>query len=192
MFKKILVTSLLLFAANVHCEPEDWYFIASIGGANNKNPDDVEQVISDAEDIFQTDRVSLGVDLGFYWPVSDDTFLLGVVSNVSAESVHDAIDTNIITHHASHVGISAINFVGPEVGKGLFFRGDLGAARSEYTFLNNNYLVENGTGSAILLGAGYSIAVSGESRVIFSLNFIKRTIGDREFTSSQFTIGGMW
>ncbi|MDH5424727.1 MAG: hypothetical protein OEY29_07040 [Gammaproteobacteria bacterium] len=193
MFKIILASVLIsLFSTSTSAEPEDWYMTFNLGPANNTNPASVENVIVSSENTYATSRLSLAAEIGLYWPVYDSSTLVGVVSNSSSDSVSNYYGANIVTHSASHVGISAIKYLTASVGDGLFVRADLGSARSVYTLFNNTFGVENGTGTAVLVGAGYSLPVSSESRLVFSLNFVNRTINNEVHSSTQFMIGGLW
>lgn len=191
---KIIVASVLIsfFSTNASAETEDWYFVFNLGPASNSNPASVENVITSFENTYGTSRFSLSTDIGLYWPVYDSSILVGVVSNSSSDSVSNFNGANVVTHSASHVGVSAIKYLTSSVGDGLFVRADLGAARSDYTLFNNTFGVENGTGTAVLIGAGYSLPMSSESRLVFSLNLVSRTINNEVHSSTQFMIGGLW
>lgn len=189
----LIALSIMLFPTVSVAESEDWYFNASIGLANKQNPDSVEQTISSAENTYGVSRVTISIDFGFYWPVFDELMLLGVVSNSSVDSVQINAGNEVITHDLEYLGISAIKFWGDTIGQGLFVRGDLGSATAKYRYSNNSYVVNDGSGSAALIGVGYSMPLSGnKTRLIFSLNTVFSSIEDREFNSSEFMIGFMW
>lgn len=182
-----------LFSANSVAETESWYFNASIGLSNTQYPDSGEQVIITAENNNGVTRVSPALDVGFYWPFFNDSILLGAVLNASIDSVQTGGGNEVVAHDLDYTGISAIKFFSDSIGKGFFVRGDYGSATSTYRFSNNLYEVDNGSGSAVLIGAGYGKPLSGDkARLIFSFNTITSTINDRDFSSNQLTIGLMW
>lgn len=190
----ILIAVLTMFFSTTSvAESEDWYVNASIGVANKGNPDLVEQILSSAENTYGVSRVTIAIDLGFYWPVFDESMLLGVVSNSSVDSVQSSPGNEVVTHDLEYVGISAIKFMGETIGQGLFVRGDLGSASAKYRYSNNSYSVNDGSGSATLIGVGYSKPLSGnKTRLIFSLNSVFSSIDDRKFNSNELMIGFMW
>lgn len=194
MKRIILITlSALLYSTVSVAETEDWYFNANIGIANKQNPNSVEQEISSAESSYGVTRVTVAVDFGFYWPVYDESIVLGVVSNTSVDSVQSGIGNEVITHDLDYLGLSAMKFLQGTVGHGLFVRADLGSANAKYRYSNSSVVVNDGSGSATLVGLGYSMPLSGDrTRLIFSLNTVFSTIDDREFKSTQLMIGFMW
>jgi len=192
MIRNLFTTILMFISVDAYADIENWYFTLNAGGADITNPSDVETVISNAENTYGTDRASVSVDFGFYWPILDNSLLLGLAGNNSADSVNTQLGTNVIRHSAILTGVSVIKYLSPEIGNGIFFRGDIGSASSRYTLLNNTFALENGSGSGILLGVGYGFKVSNESRLVLSLNTINIMINGDEYSSTQFMIGGLW
>ncbi|MDH5394079.1 MAG: hypothetical protein OEY11_12895 [Gammaproteobacteria bacterium] len=193
MKKTILVSLLtLLLSTNLAAEPEDWYFNASIGVADKQNPDSVEQAIVAEEDYYGVSRVTVAIDVGFYWPVFNTSMLLGVVKNISSDSVRSVSGSGIISHTIDYNGLSAIYFFRETIGDGFFIRGDAGSAAAEYQFYEI-FRVGDGSGSSRLIGVGYSKALYGnKTRLIFSLNSVRSVIEDREFNTNQLMMGFMW
>lgn len=188
-----IVLSILLFSTNSVAETEGWYFNASVGLADKKNPGSVEQVISSAENSNGTERVTACIDFGFYWPVYKESVLLGIVSNASFDSVQDTNFNEVVAHDLKYTGISAIVFLDESIGKGVFIRYDSGNASAEYRYSNNSFIVDDGSGKARLIGIGNSVPLKGnKTRVIVSLNSISVSIGNREFISNQVMMGFMW
>ena len=192
MFKSFFAVLFFLFSTKAFCDIEDWYFTLSAGFANNNNPSDVEQVISSAENSSGKSRLSISTELGVYWPVFSDSVMLGLVSSNSSDHVSDSNNVGLVTHRVSHITISAIKYIDSPIGKGFFLRGDLGSANSEYVLFNDTFTVDNGSGSSVLVGAGYSKEISNESRLIFSFNIVNSMIEGQEHSTSQIMVGGLW
>jgi len=194
MIIKLSITLLtLVFSTVLQAETESWYLNASIGFSNKDNPAAVEQVLSSAENNYDTNRVGAAFDIGIYWPVFGDSFLLGVVANASIDSVQDNNFNEILSHDLEYVGVSVIKYIGETFGKGIFVRGDIGDASAKYRYTNNGYEVDDGSGSATLIGIGYSKPIFGNrTRLNFSLNVISSNIENREYSSNQLMFGFMW
>lgn len=189
----LIVVVTFLFSTNSLAETESWYVNASIGLSNTQYPGTDEQVLISAENNSGVSRVSPAVDVGIYWPFFDDSILLGAVINASVDSIQSNAWNEVVAHDLDYSGISVIKFLGDSIGKGFFMRGDYGSAASTYRFSNNNYEIDNGSGSAVLIGVGFSMPFSDDrTRLIFSFNSISSAIEDRDFSSNQLTIGLMW
>ena len=87
-----------------------------------------------------------------------------------------------------------MKFFGKEIGDGLFLRGDLGIAKANLTVNTffGEYTAETDTGVGYLLGVGYGIPVSEESRVLLSLNVSNKDIDGENWSAVTFNIGGLW
>jgi hypothetical protein len=55
-----------------------------------------------------------------------------------------------------------------------------------------SYEDASGTGMGFLLGAGYAIPVSEESRVMLSFNVSNKDIDGENWSAASFNIGGLW
>ena len=194
MFKKIIITlSMMLYSTILMAETEGWYINASIGIGNKDNPSAVEQEIASMEGIYGEDRVTVALDVGLYWPVYDDSIVIGLVSNATIDSVQSGVGNEVIAHDLEYLGLSAMKFLQGPVGHGAFVRVDYGSADAKYRYSNNSSVVNDGSGTAALIGLGYSKLLSGNrTRMIFSLNAISSTIDDRDFNTTQFMVGFMW
>ena len=47
-------------------------------------------------------------------------------------------------------------------------------------------------GNGVLLGVGYGIPVSSESRLIIGFSYTNKTIEDEKYNAAMFTVGGLW
>ncbi len=185
----LLVGSLI--SGNASADVESWYTMWSIGTASLNYSDNTGAFL----DSFGG-RTQGSIDmLGFYWPLADKQTLVGGVISGAYDSASDNYYGTVQWNQYLYA-ISALHFFGSEPGDGFFLRGDLGSASSVVTISNNygyssgNY--SNGTGTGFLIGAGYGIPVSGQSRLLLSLVYSKKTIDSVDFTSSGFIISGLW
>jgi hypothetical protein len=51
---------------------------------------------------------------------------------------------------------------------------------------------ESDTGTGALFGLGYAWAVSEQSRVLFGISVSNKNVEGESYSSSAFTIGGLW
>jgi hypothetical protein len=92
-----------------------------------------------------------------------------------------------------------MNFYGREIGEGLFYRTDIGYSQARRTisftesdFSSGESVYGFGSGMSVLLGAGYGIPVSEESRVLILLEYRNAFIADNEMQSIGITVNGLW
>ena len=187
MFVALLLCPLQTFAAQ-----EDWYTYWSIGSADNSYPDDLDALLDAFDSLPGVDRTQGSMDmLGFYWPVKDK-LNVGFVISGSWDRFETSLGDMQLNQYL--YAASAMKFFGKEIGDGLFLRGDLGFAKASITadtFIGN-YDGETDTGMGILLGVGYGIPVSEDSRVLLSLNVSNKDIEGDNWSAVTFNIGGLW
>jgi len=88
-------------------------------------------------------------------------------------------------------GVSGMQFFGREIGDGFFVRGDVGLARIVVVD-NVSVAAASDIGFGYLLGAGYALPVSRDSRILFSVNFSDKQVEGDSWKAMTFTIGGLW
>lgn len=186
----ILFLLLLLTAPLAQARVESWYTYWSIGISRNTYPTALQQAIDQVDAIPGVNRVQIGLDmLGFYWPLSDNKTILGFVMNGDGDRLSD--QSNYIQINTYLYGLSAMHFFGDEPGQGFFLRGDYGIStgvtQSNYGTSQSN---QNGTG--FLVGTGYGIAISDETRIILGVSYTSKTIESEIYNSTLLTIGGLW
>lgn len=190
--KKLLLVVLLLCPLQTFAAQEDWYTYWSFGFSDNSYPRGWNLVLDVAEAQPKFDQVQGAIDmLGFYWPVQDKLNLGFVISgSFDAFSIPGAdVQVNQYLY-----GASVMKFFGKEIGDGLFLRGDLGIAKASLSVTTyfGEYTAETDTGVGYLLGVGYGIPVSEESRVLLSLNVSNKDINGDNWSAVTFNIGGLW
>lgn len=100
--------------------------------------------------------------------------------------------SNEFSHITFNFAASVLQFVDGEVGKGSFYRADIGQVTSEYHYSGGDVVIENGTGNSVLLGIGYSVPISKGIRLVYAFNYIEMTIDGQDFSSEQLALGFMW
>ncbi len=190
--KKLLLVALLLCPLQAFAEQEDWYTYWSLGFSNNNYPGDLDSALDDLESLPGVDRAEIAIDMfGFYWPIQDK-LNLGFVISGSADSFTTPVGDMQINQYL--YGASVMKFFGKEIGDGLFLRGDLGLAKASIsTDVGGGTLTATSdTGLGFLLGVGYGIPVSEESRVLLSINFSNKDIEGDNWSAVTFNVGGLW
>ena len=189
--KKLLLVLLLLSPLQAFAEEEDWYTYWSFGFSSNSYPGDMDSVLNDLEALPGVDRAEIAIDmLGFYWPL-DEKLILGFVISGTADAFTTPVGNMQINQYL--YGASIMKFFGKETGDGLFLRGDLGFAKAAITEdIVFGGTTTSDTGTGILLGIGYGVPVSEESRILFSLNVHNNNIEGEGYSAVSLNIGGLW
>jgi len=190
--KKLLLIMLLLCPLQTFAAQEDWYTYWSFGFADNSYPGGLDSALDTIESWSGVDRMQGAMDIfGFYWPVQDKLNLGFVISGS-----WDRFETPLgdVQLNQNLYAASVMRFFGKEIGDGLFLRGDLGIAKAtlETDTIFGSFDDESDTGLGFLLGIGYGIPVSEESRVLLSLNVSNKDIDGDSWSAVTFNIGGLW
>ncbi len=198
MLKKlipILLISVILPIQNARAEVESWYTYWALGFADVDYPGDLNSALEQVDALPGISRYTIGMDLfGFYWPLADQKTMMGFVVNVVSDTLDDEIYNESFSIDSYLYGLSAMKFFGSEVGDGFLLRGDIGLTFAElsYTYGNTTTTDTSDTGLGYLIGVGYGIPVSGDSRIILSLNYSSRDIEGDDINNIVFTVGGLW
>ena len=190
--KKLLLVVLLLCPLQTFAAQEDWYTYWSFGLAENSYPGYLDTVLNNLESAPGVDRTQGAIDmLGFYWPVQD-RLNVGFVISGSFDAFQTPVGDMQLNQYL--YAASAMKFFGKEIGDGIFLRGDVGFAKASITTdtIFGTYGSTSDTGLGFLLGVGYGIPVSEESRVLLSLNVSNKDIDGENWSAVTFNIGGLW
>ena len=187
-----IVAIMMLSFSYSYAETEDWYVMLSYGEAENVAPDDIEQVITDNETTSGTHRVSSSAEIAMYWPGVNKKLLFGFALNASVDRVNNQdTSANEFSHNTYNISGSVLQFVDGTVGRGFYYRADIGRASSEFHYQNGDITV-NGSGNSLLVGIGYSYVMTRGTRLIYSLNALDMNINHQRYTSSQLALGILW
>lgn len=188
--KLAVIVILALLPGFAMAEREDWYFSFAFGLADHKHSGEFNDFFETADDFPGVDRYEFAMDiLGFHWPVEGQNTTVGFVINSSSDTLTDDFD-NDLSLYTYLYGVSGHHYFGNEIGDGFFVRGDVGFSRAVLSIDGFGDSSESGTG--FLLGGGFALPVSGQSRIIFAINISDRKIDGDSFKSTQLTVGGLW
>ena len=188
---KIAAFALLLTLPSIAAaDREDWYFMFNFGFADHNHPGDIDAAFDALETIPGVDRIEIAMDLlGFYWPIAEQDTIIGFVINSSSDNLSDDFG-NDLSLNTYMYSVSGIHYFGQEIGDGFFVRGDFGIAYAE---IDSNFgTAESDSGTGFLIGAGFALPVSSQSRLIFGINMADRSIEGESYKVTEFTIGGLW
>ena len=190
MKKYIIALLALLFPLGASAEVEEWYTYWAIGAAEPEYPGIIDTGMDTLETIPGVDRTKTGYDLfGFYWPHNSHT-MMGFVISGSSDRIEDSFG-NYIQVNQNLYGFSTMHFFGREIGDGFYVRGDIGLANAS---VDTNFLgtATSDTGTGFLLGMGYALPVSEQSRILFGFSLANKSIESENYSTTTFTIGGLW
>lgn len=145
---------------------ENWYFNLGLGYAHPKYNASLESAIKSAKAVSGYTRTSVGIDLGFYWPVNMHQTAIGLA--IFGVSDTHSLNGYDITISQSALAFSTIHYFGEHIGDGFFLRGDIGAGSSTADIKLPSGLRVTGrseTGFVAQGGLGYSFPLSPETRL---------------------------
>jgi opacity protein-like surface antigen len=180
-----------LCVGSANADVENWYSYWSLGIADHQYEEPLDSTIKSIDAVPGVSRSEVAVDmLGFYWPVGDQSStIVGFVINGSADRLDDSYDYIQINHYL--YGASVMHFFGQEPGDGFFVRGDFGIAKASVTD-SFGYSSTSDSGTGYLIGIGYGIPMSSDSRLLLSVTSSTRSIEDEDYSAIAFTVGGLW
>jgi hypothetical protein len=186
----LILAGSLLASGNASADVESWYALWSLGTASLSYGDSNGEYL---DSIGSRTQGSIDM-LGFYWPMADKQTIVGGVISGAFDSASDYYGTVQINQYL--YAISALHFFGSEPGDGFFVRGDLGSAKASVTetYSNGYYTASGslGSGTGYLVGAGFGIPVSSQSRLLISLVYSNKSIDSVDYTSTGLIISGLW
>jgi hypothetical protein len=189
VMKKLLFTLLLLFPLQTFAAQENWYTYWSIGAADNKYPSNLNATLDFLDSLPGVDRSQGSIDMfGFYFP-RENNLALGFVISGSWDLFQTPVGDMQINQYL--YGFSAMKFFGKEIGDGFFLRGDIGLSKA---VVHDDYYgtSSSDTGLGTLLGAGFGIPISEETRILFGLNVSNKDVDGDNWTAVTLNIGGLW
>lgn len=130
--------------------------------------------ISYSGSLSPTETPALNLDLlGIYWPKFNQNFMVGMVLNLSTNEF--TIEDNSVWVYQTSLSLSINYFLGQNIGSGLFFRLDLGfGSIATLEDQPDAYVLDYKLGGSMLIGTGYAMALSQESRMLINLSYNKK------------------
>jgi len=196
--KLIIALSLLCisFSSVVHAKTENWYTYWSLGYAKNINSGKLQNAVDNALDEKDSFHLSIAADSwGFYWPLKVGPIISGFMISSSTDAVvftkrntNEEVD---LLMAAQYIYSYSNMLFHNNIGEGYFYRGDIGIART-LLIMNSGKDSSSTYGIGGLLGVGYSLPVSEESRIVFSTGYSVKRVKGSINQSLSLTIGGLW
>jgi hypothetical protein len=177
-------------APGAHTRRESWYSYWGLGVMHPVYERPVQATLDQLQ-AGGASRFSYSYDLlGFYWPLSvRHNDLAGFVLDGQTDSYSSSGDTFAINQYL--FALSFMRFYGPEIGEGVFLRGDVGAARWFLTETSADSLSSD-WGFGGLGGVGYGLAVSKGVRLLVQLDLGYRYVQSRSYESGALTLGALF
>ncbi len=167
---------------------ESWYTNWGLGYPVIQYPDELGAVLDALKDIGVSNTAVMLDLLGFYFPIGEKV-IMG--SNLNAwgdryESNGESIQINAFTF-----GGSAMFFLQERIGEGVFLRSDLGLSRLVLASSGND-TESSDIGVGFLIGGGYGIPVSRETRILIHLNYSIRSIESETYSNLGISVSGLF
>lgn len=167
---------------------EKWYTNWGLGIPFIQYPDEFQTVLDQLESA-GLDNAALMFDfLGFYWPLGEQT-MIGTSLNAWGDQYSGGGESFQIT--AVTLGASVMHFLQNRIGDGVFLRADVGASRLGISSsLESDITSEVGLG--FLIGGGYGIPVSRETRILIHLNYSVRLVESENYGNLALSVSGLF
>lgn len=186
----IAMVTVVAWVSPVMAEVESWYSYWGVGVSDNSYGDELDDALDNAESQSGVDRTQVAVDmLGFYFPMSNEKTVVGAVINATGDRV-DVGNENLQLTRTMY-SLSAMHFFGKEPGDGFYLRGDAGIAKMSVT-TSDGEISSSESGTGLLIGAGFGLPLSAESRLLLGVNFSSANIEEETVSAMMFTVGGLW
>lgn len=165
---------------------ESWYFHIALGGSENSYPDELQVILDELEKLPGVDHVSVSIDIGFYWPMSNNKTVLGIAISGYGDR-YEVVGEDMQINHSLYA-FSAVHYPINFIGRGVFLRGDIGVATLGVT---SSLGVDetSDTGFGFLLGGGYSWQITSGTRLDIMLGFGSKTIESENYSTTSFNVG---
>jgi hypothetical protein len=166
---------------------ESWYLYFALGYGRSYYPDPLQGIVDDLGSLPGVSHVGISLEVpGVYWPLHDNHTLLGGSLNGIGDRYE--LSGNSIQINQYLFSFSSMHFLTGEIGDGFFLRGDVGIAWLNVQSSPGGSSSSN-SGFGILLGGGYSIPVSNETRITVNLNYSSRRVESQSYGALSFNVG---
>ncbi|MFK7849003.1 MAG: hypothetical protein AB8G77_27190 [Rhodothermales bacterium] len=167
---------------------EKWYTNWGLGIPFIQYPDEFQSVLDQLESV-GLDNTALMFDLlGFYWPLGEQT-MIGTSLNAWGDQYSGGGESFQIS--AFTLGASVMHFLQNRIGDGVFLRADAGVSRLGISSsLESDITSEVGLG--FLIGGGYGIPVSRETRILIHLNYSVRIVESENYGNLGLSVSGLF
>ncbi len=167
---------------------ESWYTNWGLGYPVIQYPDELGAVLDALKDIGVSNTAVMLDLLGFYFPIGEKVI---IGSNLNAWGDRYESNGESIQISAYTFGGSAMFFLQERIGDGVFLRSDLGLSR--LVLASSGIDTESSAvGVGFLIGGGYGIPVSRETRILIHLNYSIRSIESETYSNLGISVSGLF
>ena len=170
-----------------------WYAMWGIGVGSASYPGNIQSRFSASSDAGGNRLSFAPSSLGFYWPLSHSSMAGFVYSFFFDYANNQASNQSFIVAQQLYA-LSYLKFSSGEIGRGFYFRGDLGVAnvsRKYDTSLGSGFSQsENGAG--VRGEIGYGFPVFHDSRILYALNYSSKSFNSGRYSASVLSVYLLW
>ena len=169
---------------------ESWYAYWGVGYARTLYSGELGEMLARLRDLPVVDHYSLGIDtFGFYWPWPNEQTLVGGIINGFVDRYE--VGGEWVQINGYLYSLSAMRFFSKRIGRGVFYRGDLGFARyaADASYASSR---SGDWGAGALFGVGIGVPVSSGTRLLLNLNYALRRADGQSTGSFCFSVGGLF
>lgn len=177
---------------------EGWYISFNLGYAISGYPDWLQSIVDDLKSRPDASQLRLGVDFGLYLPLRDKRTIVGCAFSGYFDRYNYAQNYEWETYESSYnesvdinqfsFSVSAMHFLGEVVGDGFFVRGDAGFS----SCVSKKLFIESKDGIGLIVGGGYGIPLSDETRVLIQAGYSYRHMGGGNYSTFNVSVGGLF
>jgi len=173
---------------------ENWYLFFSAGFSSVSYSGTDTATTQEMDDTASSNKAYSFDLLGVYWPYFGYKALIGGIINFVHESWTDGTIDGLASDMDVNqllVGGSFYYFLSRYIGKGWFLRSDLGISRYSLDAKGSEtrVTVVPKWGYGLLIGGGYGLPLSNETRILINLNFAYRKAGKASISTSTLSLG---
>ncbi|MEK6579663.1 MAG: hypothetical protein AABZ55_10590, partial [Bdellovibrionota bacterium] len=161
----VLVLVGIVSMQTAYAKEETWYWGFKLGGGSTGFGGTMGNSYSSYASNPNYSRLTVASELGFYWPLSNET-VLGVASGGAGTSYSSSLVSNLSqTFGVSLLTASLMHTFGPEPCVGPYVRADLGFATAYQAGGAALFSTSGDSGLGFRAGGGFGIALSDETRL---------------------------
>ncbi len=178
------------FDSDLPSKNERFYLQFGLGVSSFEYSTEAQAVVDELNSISGISKVGINLDLfGFYFPVNNHKTLIGGMISAAAERWSGNGGSLQINQYL--FGSSVQHFFGRNIGDGFFIRGDLGVSYFDVDLDTTTLKAteRSSAGLGLLLGGGYAIPISTETRLMLNLNLAYRSAGDDDSSTVNLNVG---
>ncbi len=169
---------------------EDWYLYWGFGAGAAVYPRTAQSIVDRREGVGSgggKPSLATAIDVpGIYFPVPRRNSIAGFAGSVSTK--YELSNARYVDLDQYQASVSFMDFRGPQIGEGFYWRADLGASWLRVYEYSSSFK-EWYAGFGGLGGLGYGMALSEGTRVLLQAAVAYRRFPDGGATTASMTVG---